>query len=119
MLTLEALQAEYGVDPTVRTKVAKVAAVATPRAPRGEDMRCPKCKMVKLTADERCTIVPYQRSVCTGTNTCGDCGGTANGSTVFCEKCRDKGYVLKFEKKWFNYACSACVYELRTYRGKR
>ena len=119
MLTLEALQAEYGVDPTVRTKVATVVTSRVPRASRAEDMRCPRCKMVTLAEDERCTIVPYQRSTCTGTYTCGDCGGTANGSTVFCEKCRDKGYVLVFEKKWFNYACSACVYELRTYRGKR
>ena len=111
MITLAELQESMGVstEPIQRTPLEpRVSSSARP-----EDMRCPRCKMVKLTMAERCGIVPYQRSVCTGVLTCSDCGGTANGVTIYCEKCRDKGYVLRFEKRWFDYACPACVYEAR------
>ena len=110
MITLEQYMTSNGmtVEPSVVRPVV--------RTPRGfkADTRCPKCRLVHLlTDDDKRVILPYQRSVCTGAVTCSDCGGAADGIRVYCERCRDKGYVLRFEKQWFDYACSACVYELR------
>ena len=111
MITLAELQESMGVStaPIERTPVA----TRTASTARTEDMRCPRCKMVKLTVAERCGIVPYTRSVCTGALTCSECHGMSKSGLVWCDKCDNKGYVLKFEKRWFDYACSACVYEAR------
>ena len=114
MVTLAELQESLGIstEPVVRPLESRMISTGK----HTEDTRCPRCKMVRLTPAERCAITSYSRSVCVGVMTCSDCGGQANGVTVYCEKCRDKGYVLRFEKRWFDYACSACVYEARRAR---
>ena len=109
MVTMAELQEAHGVDTAVVQRTTHVA----PSNPRAEDTRCPKCKMVHLTKAERVTCTPYQRSVCIGVLTCSDCGGMAKSGFVECSKCFNKGYVLRFAKQWFDYACSACVFEAR------
>ena len=108
MTTLAELQAEYGVEPGAQPR-------ATPRAPRvfREDMRCPKCKEVTLQVTERIPVTPYKRSVVSGSFTCPECNGTADGLTRWCENCRHHGYILKFDTRWFDYSCGACALEAR------
>ena len=109
MVTMAELQEAHGVSTEVVQRTTHVA----PSSPRAEDTRCPKCRMVCLTKAEHVTCTPYQRSVCIGVLTCSDCGGMAKSGLVECSKCFNKGYVLRFAKQWFDYACSACVFEAR------
>ena len=115
MISLSELRESMGLNGEVEAVEHSVTHLSTPVLPRSfkEDTRCPRCRLVNLTEAERCVILPYQRSVCTGAYTCVACGGTAGHNQIFCETCHDKGYLLKFEKRWFDYACSACVYEAR------